>query len=67
MLVNPVKDEDNVSCESEMQIFVKTPYSQITTLFVKLSDSIETVKYKLQNKDGIPSSQQRLIVAGKAI
>lgn len=50
-----------------MQIFIKTLTGKTITLDVEPSDLVEDVKKKIEQKEGIPQSQQRLIWSGKQI
>jgi large subunit ribosomal protein L40e/ubiquitin C len=50
-----------------MQVFVKTLGGKTITVVVHVDDSVESFKYKVQDKEGIPSDLQQLIFGGKLL
>lgn len=65
-------DRDDSDCESddsdeEMQIFVVTLTGNTITVTTQASATIDYIKARIQDKEGIPALKQRLVFGGKLL
>ena len=53
--------------DTTFQIFISTLTGKTVTIVVRKDDSVKNLKEKVQDREGIPSDQQRIVYAGKEL
>ncbi len=56
-----------VGMRGGMQVFVKTLTGKTISVDVEPDESVESLKAKIQEKEGVPIDQQRIIFDGKQL
>ncbi|KAI0750110.1 ubiquitin-related domain-containing protein [Daedaleopsis nitida] len=63
----PIMNLNGNQLDREIQVLIATPYGRTVPVFIRLSDTVRTLKSKIQDKENVPVDRQSLVFGGSQL